>query len=89
MSSSSGSTKRKIDEYQDESNGSSGSFESSSNSSSQDKHYLSGVLETPLKVFQEEMQRRAASGVEASLSRRDKLSSLMLSIAVFQKLHPS
>ena len=82
MSSPSDSIKREIDEYQDESNGSrgdsSGSFESSSNSSSQDEHYLFGVPGIPLNVFQEEMQCRATFGAEASLSKRDKSSSPFL-----------
>ena len=77
MSASSGSTERKIDEYQDVSPGSGGSsYESScegstssSDSSSLDEHYLSGVPGFPLKKFQE-MQRRMASGVEASSSRK-------------------
>ena len=49
MSASSGSIEREIDKYQDESPGSSGSYESSSessgsgNSSSQDKYYSFGV----------------------------------------------
>ena len=75
MSSSSGSTEKEIDEYQDETNGSSAS-ESSSNSSSQDENYSFRVPGIPLKVFYEEMQRRVASGAKASSSRRDKLSSL-------------
>ena len=59
MSTSSSSLERKIDEYQDVFPGSSGSsYESSecstsysSDSSSSDKHYSSGVLGTPLKEF--------------------------------------
>ena len=48
---------REIDEYQDESNGSSGSTKSSSISfSSQDEHYSSGAFGVPLEVFQEEMR---------------------------------
>ena len=47
MSSSSGRTEREIDEYQEKLNGSRGSYESSSNSSSQDEYYLSGVLGFP------------------------------------------
>ena len=71
MSASNGSTKREIDEYQDESIGSSGSYESSSDSSdnsSLDKYYSSGVLGFPLKDFQEEMEHKASSRIEASLS---------------------
>lgn len=75
MSASSGSTKREIDEYQDESLGSSGSYESSSDSSdssSQDEYYSSKVLGFPLKDFQEEMQHRMTSRTEVSSSRRSK-----------------
>ena len=50
MSSSSGSTEKEIDEYQDETNGSSAS-KSSSNSSSQDENYSFRVPGIPLKVF--------------------------------------
>ena len=77
MSASSGSIEREIDKYQDESPGSSGSYESSSessgsgNSSSQDKYYSFGVPGIPLKEFQE-MQRGTTSGVEASSSRKSK-----------------
>ena len=71
MSASSGSTEKEIDEYQDESPGSSGSYESGSYSSSQDEYYLSRVPGIPLKEFQE-MQRRTTSGTEASSSRRSK-----------------
>ena len=61
MSSSSGSTMREIDEYQDESNGSSRSTKSSSSSfSSQDKHYSFRVPGVPLEVFQDEMRRTMA-----------------------------
>ena len=59
MSVSSGSTEKEINEYQDESLGSNGSYESSSegntsnssNSSSQDEYYSSGLPGFPLKVF--------------------------------------
>ena len=75
MSASSGSTEREIGEYQDVSLGSGGSYESSSesstNSSSQDEHYSSGVTGFPLKEFQE-MQCRMTSGAEASSSRRSR-----------------
>ena len=77
MSASSGSIEREIDKYQDESPGSSGSYESSSessgsgNSSSQDEYYSFGVPGIPLKEFQE-MQRGTTSGVEASSSRKSK-----------------
>ena len=55
------------------SSGSSGNYESSNSddSSSQDEHYSFGVPGFPLKEFQE-MQRRMASRVEASSSRRSK-----------------
>ena len=75
MSASSGSIKGEIDQYQDKSNGSSGSNESSSESSSQEEYYLFGVPRFPLKDFQEEMQCRAASRIEASSSKKGKLSS--------------
>jgi len=75
MSSSSGSTVRAIDEYQDESNGSNGSTKSSSSSfRSQDEHYLSGALGVPLEVFQEEIRRRVTSSSRASSSKRAKSS---------------
>ena len=73
MSVSTGSIEKEIDEDQDKSLGSSGSYESSSyssDSSSQDEYYSSGVPGFPLKDFQEEMQHRMASGTEASSSRR-------------------
>ena len=75
MSAFSGSIEKEIDEYQVESNDSSGSYESSSDSSSQEEYYFSKVPRFPLKDFQEEMQHRAASGTEASSSRRGKSSS--------------
>jgi len=75
MSAFSGSIEKEIDEYQVESNDSSGSYESSSDSSSQEEYYFSEVPRFPLKDFQEEMQHRAASGTEASSSRRGKSSS--------------
>ena len=80
MSTSSGSTEREIDEYQDESPGSDSSYESSSeserNTSSSDsspqvEYYSSRVLGFPLKEFQE-MQCRTASGAKASSSRRSR-----------------
>ena len=48
-----------------------GSFSSSSDSSSLDEHYSSRVLAFPLKEFQE-MQRRMASWVETSSSRKSR-----------------
>ena len=51
MSVSSGSTKREIDECQDKSLASSGSYESSSDCSSQDEYYSSRVPRFPLKDF--------------------------------------
>jgi len=73
MSLSSSSLERAIDEYQNVSSGSGGSYESgegstSSSGSSSDKHYLFGVLDIPLEEFQE-MQRRMASGARTSSSR--------------------
>ena len=77
MFASSSSLEREIDEYQDVSSRSGGgSYESSggsisysSDSSSLDEHYLSGVLGFSLEEFQE-MQCRMAFGVRASSSRR-------------------
>ena len=72
MFTSSGSTEREIDEYQDESLGSDGSYKSSSestsssDSSSQDKQYLSKVPGIPL------MQCMTTFGAEASSSRRSR-----------------
>ena len=64
VSLSSGRDDREIDEYHDKSNSSEGSSsdESSSESSSSDEVYLSSTPGIPLKVFQEEMRMRAASG---------------------------
>ena len=60
MSLSSSSLEREIDEYQDVSSGSGGSYKSgegstssSSSSSSSNKHYSSRVLGIPLEEFQE------------------------------------
>ena len=75
MSRSSSSLEREIDEYQDVSSGSGGSYESGegstsgSGNSSSDKHYSSGVPSVSLEEFQE-MQRRTAFGTGASSSRR-------------------
>ena len=75
MSGSSSSLEREIDEYQDVSSGSGGSYESGegstsgSGSSSSDEHYSSGVPGFSLEEFQE-MQCRTASGTGASSSRR-------------------
>ena len=73
MSSSSSCLEREIDEYQDISFRSGGSYKSgegstSRSSSSSDKHYSSRVPGIPLEEFQE-MQRRMASGAETSSSR--------------------
>ena len=54
MFASSGSIEREVDEYQDESPSSSGSYKSSSdssNNSSQDEYYSSEVPGFPLKDF--------------------------------------
>ena len=75
MSGSSSSLEKEIDEYQDVSSGSGGSYESGegstsgSSSSSSDEHYSSGVPGFSLKEFQE-IQRRMASRTGASSSRR-------------------
>ena len=75
MSGSSSSLEREIDEYQDVSSGSGGSYKSGegstsgSGSSSSDEHYSFGVPGFSLEEFQE-MQRRTASGTGASSSRR-------------------
>ena len=57
MSSSNSSLKREIDEYQDISSRSEGSYESSESSTtsseSSDEHYSSGVPGIPLEEFQE------------------------------------
>ena len=75
MSGSSSSLEKEIDEYQDVSSRSGGSYESgegstsSNNSGSSDEHYLSGVPGFSLEEFQE-IQRRTVSGTGASSSRR-------------------
>ena len=75
MSRSSSSLEREIDEYQDVSSGSGGSYESGegstsgSGSSSSDEHYSSGVPGFSLEEFQE-IQCRTASGTGASSFRR-------------------
>ena len=57
MSSSNSSLNREIDEYQDVSSRSEGSYESSESSTasseSSDEHYSSGVPGIPLEEFQE------------------------------------
>ena len=76
MSESSNSLEKEVEDYQDISSGSGGSYDSgegsisgSSSSSSSDEHYSSRVLGFSLEEFQE-MQRRTASGTGASSSRR-------------------
>ena len=76
MSGFSSSLEKEIDEYQDVSSGSGGSYESgegstsgSSSSSSSNEHYSSGVPGFSLKEFQE-IQCRMASGTGANSSRR-------------------
>ena len=74
MFESSTSLEKEIDEYQDVSFGSGGSYVSgegstSGSSSSSDEHYSFGVPDFSLEEFQE-MQRRTASGTRASSSRR-------------------
>ena len=70
MSSSNSSLEKEIDEYQDVSSGSEGSYESSESSivsrESSNEHYSSGVPGIPL----EELQRRKASACGASSSRQ-------------------
>ena len=71
MSGSSSSLEKEIDEYQDVSSESGGSYESGegstsgSSSSSSEEHYSSGVPGFSLKEFQE-IQCRTASGTRAS-----------------------
>ena len=70
MSSFSSSLERGINEYQDVSSGSEGSYESSTTSgNSSDEHYSSGVPGIPFEEFQE-LQQRMASGSGASLSKQ-------------------
>ena len=73
MSSSNSSLEREIDDYQDVTSGSDGSYESSDSSTasseSSDEHYSSGVPGIPLEEFQE-LQRRKASTSGASSSRQ-------------------
>ena len=73
MSSSNSSLEREINEYQDKSSGSEGSYEgsesSTASSESLDEHYLSGVPGIPLEKFQE-LQRRKASASGASSCRQ-------------------
>ena len=73
MSSSNSSLEREIDEYQDVSSRSEGSYESSESSTasseSSDEHYSSGVPGIPLENFQE-LQHRKASASGASSSRQ-------------------
>ena len=73
MSSSNSSLEKEIDEYQDISSGSEGSYESSessiASSESSDEHYSSGVPSIPLEEFQE-LQRRKAFASGASSSRQ-------------------
>ena len=73
MSSSNSSLEREIDEYQDVSSRSEGSYESSesitASSESSNEHYSSGVLGIPLEEFQE-LQHRKAFATGASSSRQ-------------------
>ena len=76
MSSSNSSLEKEIDEYQDVSFRSEGSYESSessesstASSESSDEHYSSGVPSIPLKEFQE-LQRRKSFAFGASLSKQ-------------------
>ena len=71
MSLSNSSLEREIDEYQDVSFGSEGSYKSSESSTasseSSDEHYSSGVPGIPLEEF-EELQRRKASASDSHYS---------------------
>lgn len=69
----SSSSDREINEYHDDNN-SSGGCNGNSKSGSIDEVYLSGTLGIPLKVFQEEMRKMAASGSSTSLSTTPPLS---------------
>ena len=75
MYGSSSSLEKEIDEYQDDSSGSGGSYESGEGSTSgssgsfSNEHYSSRVLGFSLEEFQK-IQRRTASGTRASSSRR-------------------
>ena len=70
MSSSNSSLEKEIDEYQDVSSESEGSYESSTASSeSSNEHYSSKVPGIPLEEFQE-LQCRKASTSGASSSRQ-------------------
>ena len=73
MSSSNSSLEKEIDEYQDVSSRSEGSYESSesitASSESSNEHYSSGVLGIPLEEFQE-LQCRKASAFGASSSKQ-------------------
>ena len=72
MSSSNSSLEKEINEYQDVSSESEGSYESNESSTasseSSNEHYLSGVPGISLEEFQE-LQRRKASTSRASSSR--------------------
>ena len=76
IASSSDSDNRKIDEYHDNTSDSGSSSNSGSRSNSSgssggnttDEQYMSKVLGVPLKVLQEVLRMRAASGSQASTS---------------------
>ena len=68
LSSSSNSVDKAIDEYRDASSYSSPNSDSSSNGSSTDKGYTFGVPGFPLKVIQEQLRMRVASGAGTSMS---------------------
>ena len=62
VSSSSNSVDKAIDEYHDLTSSSSSSSSSNSGGNTTDEEYTSSVLRVPLKVFQEHLRIRAASG---------------------------
>ena len=62
VSSSSNSVDKAIDEYHDSTSSSSSSSSSNSGGNTTDEEYTFSVLGVPLKVFQEHLWIRAASG---------------------------
>ena len=62
VSSSSNSVDKAIDEYHDSTSSSSSSSSSNSGGNTIDEEYTFSVLGVPLKVFQEHLRIRAASG---------------------------
>jgi len=68
VSSSSNNVDKEIDEYYDTTIYSGSSNNSSSGGYTMDEQYMSGVPGIPLKVFQEQLRMKAASGSRASTS---------------------